>query len=456
MVLAAIGIFASQVLFYAVRSFAAFSLSTRCASEAQTAIQILLQFSTGTIQISMAADSNCRMLKKVVFRQLKARGWPRASFRIQFDDKVLSDDSASLADIRLISGSTVQVNLYCLRGGVGTSKFKMSDALREDLKKTQSGKHGKYSLTRQGLAELFRRLLPVARQRGYTKDDLSSHDCAALFQGKAWKDGEWAADKDPRLQFHPMDRFPELYSDRMPDRMISYAWAGFMLMADLPLFLDASEEMAPTSADGGTTTYWLDIFFTCQNSPDIKLYLSIADGLYSRAELHLAFLCGGMVQRAWCIAEMVTRFIAGLRAHGRWGEGQDRTDAVIRGGELLAEGDRAFTTFVTVNGRTDLNKDMMAGVADRFESMEAFDANDLKEIQGKTLAVFGSAAAFNFAMAVVRSAVLSYYADRHPVRASRCVSIALCTPPAHPGTPAGRLRAAPRTGLPTLRAALPY
>ena len=365
----------------------------------------------------MAANSTYREMKNVISKQLKARGLPRASFRIRYEGKALSDDSASLADIGLISGSTVQVDFCCLRGGVGASKFVMSDALRADLQLTQSGRHGKHSITRQGLAELFRRLLPIARQRGYTKDDLTSHDCAALFQGKACKDGAWTAGKDPRLQFHPMDKFPELYSDKIPDRMISYTWAGFMLIADLPLFLDEAERLAPPSADGGAPSYWLDIVFTCQNSPDIKLYLRIADGLYSGAELHFAFLCGGMVGRAWCNAEIVTRFLAGLRAHGLAGPGQDRTDAVIRGGELLAAGDGAFTIFVTVTGRTDLKKDILAdGKVDRFGSMAAFDANDLQEIKDSTLAVFASAAAFNFAMVVVRNAVLSRYADRHPVR----------------------------------------
>ncbi len=35
-------------------------------------------------------------------------------------------------------------------------------------------------ITRQGLAELFRRLLPIARHCEYTKDDLTSHDCTAM------------------------------------------------------------------------------------------------------------------------------------------------------------------------------------------------------------------------------------------------------------------------------------
>jgi hypothetical protein len=326
---------------------------------------------------------------------------------------MLIDNSEKLADAGLTSGSTVQVNLCCLRGA---SKFVMTDALREDLKKTKSGKHGKYSITREGLAKLFRELLLIARERGYTKDDLTFHDCAALFQGKSYKDGAWAAEKDKSLQFHPMDRFPALFSDKMPDRMISYTRAGFTLIADLPLFLNECEKLHPPTGGGEAPTYWLDIAFNCQNSPDIILYLSIADGLYSGAEMHFAFVCNGMVCCAWCNADFVTRTQAGLRAHGLAGDGQNRTDAIIRAGELLAEGDPAFTVFVAVKDRTSLDTDIMDfDEADRFGRMCAFDPNDLATIKERTMKVFGTPAAFNFAMIVVRNAVLTRFAQQHPV-----------------------------------------
>jgi hypothetical protein len=212
-----------------------------------------------------------------------------------------------------------------------------------------------------------------------------------------------------------MDRFPELFSGRMPDRMISYTWAGFTLLTDLPLFLDAAERLHPPAA--ADKTYWLDIAFTCQNSPDIKLYLDIADGLYAGAWLHFAFLCRGMVRRAWCNAEIVIRTKAGLAAHGLAGGEQDWTDAVIRGGELLADGDDAFTTFVAVHGHTDMENDILdVCKADRFERMEAFDPDDLAEIRAKIMGVFGTAEAFNFAMLMVRNAVLTRYDQQHAVR----------------------------------------
>ncbi len=181
---------------------------------------------------------------------------------------------------------------------------------------------------------MFRKLLPIAKERGYTKDNFTSHDCAALFQGKSWKARKWAAEKDWRLQFHPMHRFPELFSAKMPDRMISYTWAGFTLLADLPRFLDAAERLHPLAAGGEACTHWLDITFndSDQNSPDIQLYLSIADELYLGAELHFAFLCGGMVRLALCNHEIVTRTQAGLTAHRL---GRDWTDAVIRGASCL-------------------------------------------------------------------------------------------------------------------------
>ncbi len=53
---------------------------------------------------------------------------------------------------------------------------------------------------------------------------------------------------------------------------------------------------------------------------------------------------------------------------------------------------------------------------DRFGSMKAFHDDDLKAIQDRALQSFGSRATYNFIMVVVRDAVLSRYADAHPVR----------------------------------------
>ncbi len=339
---------------------------------------------------------------------------------IRFQCQYLSFDPATLAAAGLTTGSTVQCDLHTLHGGVG-SKFIHSDDLREKLKMTHSGNHGKYSITRKGLSEIFQRLLRIAKEeRGFEEKDMTSHDCAALFQGKSWKSGQWKGEKDEKLQFHPMDRFPELYSDKMPDRITTYTWTMFKLIGHLPQFLDACEEMVPTSPNG-ETTYWMDILFTCQNSHDIKLYLSIADGLYSGAEFHFAFLFGGMLSRAWCNAEIVARFVAALKSLGLWTESQDRTDAIIRGGELLREGRPAFTIFVTVEGLTHLENDAIKDghdkySVDRFGTMQALDANEKREIQGQTLQIFLRAEAFNFMMVMVRSAVLLRHADMHPVR----------------------------------------
>ncbi len=64
--------------------------------------------------------------------------------------------------------------------------------------------------------------------------------------------------------------------------------------------------------------------------------------------------------------------------------------------------------------------------------LQAFDANDLAEIKGRALDIFGSPAAFNFAMAVVRSAVLSRHADQHPVRRARPARRCRPSPPRGP------------------------
>jgi hypothetical protein len=304
-----------------------------------------------------------------------------------------------------------------LRGGGRHIKFqfKMSDALCEMIKKTPSGKHRKYSITRKGMSKIFSKLLVIAREeRGFVGKDLTSHDCAALFQGKSWICGRWAENKDERMQFHPMDKFPQHFSDKMPDRVLSYPWAEFGLIEILPLFLDACEQEVLAEDD---TTLWLDILFTDQNSHDIKLYLKIADQLYSEAELHFAFIFGGLLSRAWCISEIITRFRSFLIRLGLWKEGQDNTQAVIHGGELLRDSCVASTIFVFVKGFTDLNRDVTRyGNFDRFECMAAFDPNDLREIKESILALFGTAAAFNFMLVVVRNAIISRYAARYPVR----------------------------------------
>ena len=395
----------------------AYLFSPRPAPQAK--ISILLQFSTWTIQISIAANSTYKKLKRAVGKQLKAREVPHLSFRIRFGGKVLHDNFATLADLWLISGTTVQVDLYNLRGGGGPE---FAPELREMLNKTPSGKYGIFSITREGMSKIFPGLLDIAKEeRGFNGDDVTSHDCAALFQGKSWRNGAWTVEAEPSLQFHPMDRFRHFYCEKMPDRTNSCAWGNFGLIRDLPSFLDECERVVPPSPDGGAAL-WLDILFTDYNSPDIKVYQKIADGLCSGAELHFAFLCGGMVSSARCNAAIATRFLAGLKARGLWGEGQDRTDAVVRGGELLREGDRAFTTCVTVQGRTEFETDVMdQSYADRFGSMRASDdADDLTGIRGSILEAFGTAAAFNFAMAVIRNAVLLRYCAGQPtVRRAR-------------------------------------
>jgi hypothetical protein len=293
----------------------------------------------------------------------------------------------------------------------------LSADLREKLLLTPTGKKGKYSLTRQCLEMIFPALLRIAKEeRGFEGEDITSHDCAALFQGKSWKDGSWTDTKDKNLQFHPVERFPELFSDKMPDRMKSYTWAKYGLIKDLPHFLDQCEILAPPNANG-ETTYWVDILINDQNSPDIKLFLDLADNFYSASAMHIADLFGGMLDRAWCNSEIATRFLSGLKSKGLWKEGQENTAAVIRGGELLREGDPAFTIFVAVEGLTDVEKDIACkDTVDRFGGLKAFDQGDLKEIKRVILEVYGSAEAFNFTMVVVRNAVLERYADTHQAR----------------------------------------
>ena len=411
-------------------------------------IQLFIQYFNGSHQYLVRAMASVGELRKAVANQ---RAVSPLSITMIFHGKILSDDSETLAAAGLIAGSTVHCDFHTLRGGVG-SKFILSDDLREKLSKTPSGRHQRFSITRPGLSEIIPKLLLIANGRGFTGDDITSHDLAALFQGKSWKNGKWTEEKDKKLQFHPMDKFQEHYSGKMPTRMISYTWASFGLIKVLNRFLNECEKLF-SQIENSEATYWCDILFNDQNHPDMKLYLGIADGLYSAAERHFAFLFGGMMARARCIAEIITRFLAALKVMGLWKECQDNTDAVIKGGELLSKGDPAFTTFVTVEGLTDLVKDVLEdgkgryGSVDRFGTLQAFDDNDLKDIKEMALRMAANPEAFNFLMTVIRSAVLSRHADQHPVRSAHpsiaSLLTAAPTPSAHPGPGRAPARAPP-------------
>ncbi len=139
----------------------------------------------------------------------------------------------------------------------------MNAELLELLKETPSGKFKKYSITRANMLTLLHVLLGIAKkERGFQKDDITSNDLQALFQGKSWVNGAWAEMGDINaLQFHPIEKFPELYSDKMPDRIISYPWKGFGLLTDLQLFLYGCERLKPAESDA---TLWLDILYNLQ------------------------------------------------------------------------------------------------------------------------------------------------------------------------------------------------
>ena len=94
-------------------------------------------------------------LRKAIAKQ---RGVSPLSITMRFHGKFLSNDSETLAAAGLITGSTVQCDFHTLCGGVG-SKFILSDDLREKLTKTPSGRHKKYSITRQGLSEMMPKYL---------------------------------------------------------------------------------------------------------------------------------------------------------------------------------------------------------------------------------------------------------------------------------------------------------
>ena len=398
---------------------------TYCSSEAK--IQIFVRSFTGTVPILIRATASTRELNRAVAKLFKGHFAPRIRVRGR---EVRGEATLTLADVGIMSGTTVEVDILTLRGGGGgsDSDFRFSGDLRALLLETKSGQKQLHSLRWKTAPAFFAELLSIAKkERGFTGDDITSHDCAALFQGKSFVDGKWAEEQQA-LKFHPMDRpeLAEFYSAKMPDVMVSYTWARFGLTKHLPQFLGEFRARVP---EGGLSdeeaTFWLDVVFNDQNSPNMKLYLDIAELLYSGARFHAAFLFGRMLTRAWCVAEIKARFLSALSALGLLAEGaEDRTAAVIEGGERLAAGEPAFTAFVTVRGLTDLDGDVLdralgaaAAPSDRFARLDAWDKGDLAAIRGALLAAFGSKEAFNFYMRVVRGAVLRRHAALHPAGA---------------------------------------
>jgi hypothetical protein len=221
--------------------------------------------------------------------------------------------------------------------------------------------------------------------------------------------------------------------------------------------------MVPPKANGGTT-YWVAILFHDQNSDNTQLHIEVSDILFSGAERHAVFMSNDVLNRAWCCREVVARMLAVVGNLER-AEAMDRTDAILRVGEMTEQGDAACTTFVIVRGRTDLFADVHGGAASsrRFDGMRADREAERAALRALIAEDMGSAEAFNFAMIVLRNAVLKQHARTHqassprrrppPTATEGALHNAPFTSLARGGTPGGlRRRGRPPVPSPAQRA----
>ena len=293
------------------------------------------------------------------------------------------------------------------------------ETLRLLLKGTPSEKYGKNSITQKGMNELHRELLMIAQtERGFQGTSLTSNDAAALFQGESWVNGEWSKEGREDFKFHPMAKFGHLYSEEMPDRIQSYPWKGFSLETHLNAYINQLLELCPPhTSEHGDPKFWVDVYFSDQNSEDISKYLRIADCLYFLVRTHYANILSRMTSRAWVLQEIIIRLIRVIVLHNLLARFDgDLTAAIIEVGEMCKSGDPDCTVFVIVPGSTDLFEDALnGGHYNWLEASEAFKEEDKRQIQARGETVLGCKEAFDFAVCVLANAAIYRHGVLHPV-----------------------------------------
>ena len=296
-----------------------------------------------------------------------------------------------------------------------------STELYELLLHTRCGKAGKFSITEAGLLKLFANALELAKEtRNFNGNRITSHDFCALCQGKRWNSEQrcWARNSVYE-RFHPVDKWPECYSEKMPTTAITYPWKDFDCLDYLPQFLKGVEERLGRNDE---RTYFFDVVFNDQNDPDITVehrgevfkgilfYLKVAELVYEGAKEHVAFMFNRAMMRAWCAAEAATRGRSIMRTRGIFEEDV---------GELILQGDTDCTVFIIVEGLTDLENDVWKCSDDAYDQLQAFDPNDLKSIRDQIDTSHGGKPGFDFLISVLVGSALSAYASLHSVRDPR-------------------------------------
>jgi hypothetical protein len=172
-------------------------------------------------------------------------------------------------------------------------------------------------------------------------------------------------------------------------------WAVHALQA---LALSVAGISIPFPYAAESRRFWLDVFFNDQNDKDISRVLSKAELGYIESQYHYALMKNQPLSRCWCLFEFMVRILAGMRAKGL-ARAEDITPFIL-------DRDPLFTRLVTVDGLTDMERDVQGEYFDKFGNMSAFDNSDLSKIRARILEVCGSAGVFNWILNYYRAAAV--------------------------------------------------
>ena len=105
---------------------------------------------------------------------------------------------------------------------------------------------------------------------------------------------------------HPAEERPDLFSELDPDTALTYQWSrGSGRTVPLSEVVSKLKQKLNDS-----NRIWIDVLFINQNSLNIGLDLGNVQAIYAKCEHHVAIESGNLLNRAWCLYELLIRFKA--------------------------------------------------------------------------------------------------------------------------------------------------
>ena len=212
-----------------------------------------------------------------------------------------------------------------------------------------NSKHLK-SISVQGLEQLIE---IMAGKIPRTCDKVSSEDIATYLKAG---------------NMHPAQEKPDLFSDEDPETALTYQWCRGK---DQPVpLLEVVSKLKHRF--GATTRIWIDVLFINQNSLNIGLDLGNVQAIYAKCQNHVAIESGTLLERAWCLYELLIRLKA-----------KKQTLYIADGDvpyKVICVG--RYSSFTRVTGSL-----MQAGF-DFYSNMKATNSSDLQAIKDQIFYFF--------------------------------------------------------------------